>query len=194
MWRAILLLAAAGWPAAAGAAPLLLPRPGTIGIGVQGQYGVLLESGTFGDQFDSGAAYSFRLRYRMRYARALGLSFESQNFDAVVSSNVDTAFQSLRLVTSGVELYQFSDPREPTQRYLSLGIGLYQSSVKQVNKEIFYFLEPDGFYGSVGAGVERFLWRSWALDLSVRYMAILNDGKVNNDIQGQAGIIFYAGQ
>jgi hypothetical protein len=179
-------------PVAADAASVTLPRAGQIGIGLQGQFGTLASSGVLGDAFDSGAGYAVRLRYRMRYARALGLSFESQNFDAAVDSDADTAFQSLRLVTSGVELYQFSDPRERTQRYLCVGLGLYQSSIKQVNKEIFYLLEPDGYYASAGAGFERFFWRNWAFELSGRYLSMFNDGTTNHNFQASAGLVFYA--
>ena len=43
-----------------------------------------------------------------------------------------------------------------------------------------------------GAGVERFFFRSWAYDLSTRYLAIFRDGKPNHDLQVAAGMIFYA--
>ena len=57
------------------------PSPGQVGFGVQGQYGMMLESGTLGSDFESGPGLTVRLRYRMRYERAIGLSFEGQNFD-----------------------------------------------------------------------------------------------------------------
>ena len=51
----------------------------------------------------------------------------------------------------------------------------------------------DGLTLSVGAGVERFLWQSWALDLSTRYYAIFHQSAINSDFQVSAGLCFYAG-
>jgi hypothetical protein len=50
----------------------------------------------------------------------------------------------------------------------------------------------DGVYVSAGAGLERFIYRSWALDLSTRYMAVFAGGKANHDLQASLGFIFYA--
>ncbi len=182
----------AGMWAQPGEGALILPRAGQIGIGIQGQFGTLLSAGELGDAFGSGGGYAVRVRYRMRYGRAFSLSFENQNFDATVDSQADTAFRSLRLITSGIELSQFSDPRQPAQRYLCAGVGIFQSSVKQVDGEIYYFPNPDGFYASLGAGLERFFFRSWAYELGARYLALFHEGSVNHDLQASAGIIFYA--
>jgi hypothetical protein len=197
--------AAAFLPAAAGAAPILLPRPGQIGVSIQGQYGGLLESGNLGDVFNSGGGYAIRLRYRMRYARAFGISFENQNFDAPgnplfefnpdagVSGTIEpTPARSLRLVTTGVDLYQFSDPSERLQRYAGIGAGIFQSTVKLVDGETYVPIHPDGVYASLSAGIERFVWRSYALDFSGRYLAVFHSGDVNHDLQAAAGVIFYA--
>src|SRR5262249_44814285 len=61
--------------------PTVLPRPGQGGVGIQGGYGSLLKNGEVGSLFDSGPPIGIRLRYRMRYERAIGLSFEGQRFD-----------------------------------------------------------------------------------------------------------------
>jgi len=50
----------------------------------------------------------------------------------------------------------------------------------------------DGIFLSLGAGLERFTFKSWAYDLGTKYMAIFHDGKINHDVQLQAGLIFYA--
>src|SRR6185503_2074669 len=63
------------------ASNIVLPRPGQVGVEIQGGYGTLLKGGELGDLFGSGSTLGIRLRYRMRYERALGLSFESQRFD-----------------------------------------------------------------------------------------------------------------
>jgi hypothetical protein len=44
----------------------------------------------------------------------------------------------------------------------------------------------------VGAGFERFFFRSWAWDANFKYKPVLHDGKVNHDLQVQLGLIFYA--
>ena len=69
-----------------GAAVIVVPpRPGQVGLSVQGQYGTLMESGDIGKNFGSGPGLAVRLRYRMRYERGFGLSFESHAFDARVN-------------------------------------------------------------------------------------------------------------
>src|SRR5207244_719777 len=81
-WVAVLAGAASiAASEARGAVVVTPPRPGQVGIGIQGQYGTLLNSGGIGDQFGSGPGIAVRLRYRMRYERGIGLSFESQRFD-----------------------------------------------------------------------------------------------------------------
>ena len=45
---------------------------------------------------------------------------------------------------------------------------------------------------SLGAGIERFFFRSMAWDLGLTYMGILHDQNLNNGFQLQGGIIFYA--
>ena len=43
-----------------------------------------------------------------------------------------------------------------------------------------------------GAGFERFVYRSWAVDGSARYSAIFLDGTTNHEVQFALGMIFYA--
>ena len=44
---------------------------------------------------------------------------------------------------------------------------------------------------SVGGGTETFLWQSWALDLSLRYQAVILNDTTNHDFQITAGLVFY---
>jgi len=179
------------WAAAAGAASnIVLPRPGQVGIGIQGQAGTLLESGDLGDLFSSGPGIAVRMRYRMRYERALGITFEAQTFDARESSSSDTAASKLNLIMSGFEVYQLFGTRTRTTRMVSVGIGIAQASAKLNSDETVF--PDDGFYVNAGAGVERFVWRSWAVDLSARYFTIFQHGKTNHDFQAALGLIFYA--
>ena len=184
---------------AAAAPNIVLPRPGQVGIGVQGQFGMLAKSGDMGSGlegdlgkgFSNGPGLGIRLRYRLRYERAIGLSFEGHQLNTRVVLPADTAFSKLSLITSGVEIYQLFGTRDRTTRMLSVGAGLAQPSVEQNDGVTNYLLE-DGLYVSAGAGLERFFFRSWAFDLSTRYFAIFQNAKTNHDFQAQAGLIFYA--
>jgi hypothetical protein len=189
----------AGWVGTAHAFPVQLPRPGQIGIAAQGGYGGFLPHGHYGDAFGSGGSYAFRLLFRMRDARALGISFEQQNFEAVqdtfeYNTNVEfSASKKLKMITTGADFYQFSDPTERTQRYIGAGLGIYQSTVKLADGETYIPLNPSGFYANLTAGLEHFVWNTWALELSVRYLAVFAQGGVNSDLQASAGVVFYAG-
>jgi hypothetical protein len=203
-WTTRIGIAAASLALLAGAshaAPsIVLPRPGQVGLGAQGQFGTLLESGKIGEDFGSGPGFAVRLRYRMRYERALGLSFESHTFDArnpdeLASESTYDSLNNIRrksttLVLSGVEFYQMFGTRTRTTKMLSAGIGLAQATIKLTDGETAY--PGDGLYLSAGAGLEHFFWRSWAFDLGTRYLAVFQDGKANHDLQVGLGLVFYA--
>ncbi len=170
--------------------PVLPPRPGQIGVGVQGQFGMMVsKTGDLGVQFDNGPGLAVRLRYRMRYERGVGLSFEGQTFD-VRRGRGDDTLTTLKLVTSGIEFYQMFGTRTTTTRMLSAGAGVAQVSRKYTNGDLDY--PGDGVYVSAGAGLERFFYRTWAYDLSARYMTLFQQGKANHQVQLSAGLIFYA--
>ena len=179
-------------PGLAGAGSnVVLPRPGQVGIGMQGQFGLLTKTGDYGDLFDNGPGLTVRLRYRMRYERAIGLTFEGQEFDSRVAGVAgDTTLKRLTLIMSGFEVYQMFGTQDLTTRLLSAGAGLVQASAKLSDNETIF--PDDGVYLSAGAGIERFFWRSWAFDLSTRYFAVFQHHKTNHDVQASAGLIFYA--
>jgi hypothetical protein len=162
-----------------------------VGIGLQGQYGMLLESGALGEEFGSGPGLAVRLRYRMRYERALGLSFEGQAFDARSPADTVGSVTRMRLILSGLELYQMFDTRTNTHKNLAVGVGLAQVSKETNDDQTEY--PGDGLYVSLGGGVESFFWGTLAIDLSARYMALFQEGGANHDFQASAGLIFYAG-
>lgn len=178
---------------------IVLPRAGQVGIGVQGGYGMLLDTGGPGETFDAGESYTVRLRYRMRYERGLGLSFENNAFNARVeypyTGEPSTAPERLGVILSGLEFYQMFNTRTRNVSMLSLGAGLVQQRVKLNSGETELSGENsgDGFFLSVGAGVERFVYRSIALDLSTRYYAMFREGEAAHNIQIALGAIFYAG-
>src|SRR6185436_10764965 len=102
----------------AGAATVTLPRPGQVGIAVQGGYGSLIDAGGVGGEFGDGPTFAIRLRYRMRYERGIGLSFETSKFASRLARPFDPAHpdsttfpDQLKVVLSGLDYYQFFGTR-----------------------------------------------------------------------------------
>ena len=203
---AVLVTLAVFAPFAHAETSIVLPRAGQVGLGLQVQAGTLLQSGGLGEEFGSGPGMAVRLKYRMRFERAIGLSFDVQRLESRNASAREGAFDSLvavpgttqllreriKIVTAGIEFYQLFDTRDRTTKMLSAGAGLAQISAKLNDGETQFPLAGDGVYLSLGAGIERFAYRSLAWDLSMRYMTILHDKKVNHDVQLALGFIFYA--
>lgn len=197
-WMAVLVVVALA-PAVAvparAAGSIVLPRPGQVGVGIQGGYGTLLKSGDLGNDFGNGPTLAFRLRYRMRYERALGLSFEGQRFEIRTPGTEFPAGSGLpgpnnvNTILSGIEFYQMFGTRTRTTKMVMVGAGLAQTSGKTDEGTVY---PGDGSYVSAGAGIERFLIRSWALDLSTRYVALFLRDHRNHDLQVALGLIFYA--
>jgi hypothetical protein len=198
----IVTLAVATLPARA-ASTILLPRAGQVGFGVSGSYGTFLPTGELGSEFGGGGGISVKVRYRMRFERAIGLTFDSERMNSRDPSGAAGAFDSLldapavlrdymKMVTAGFEFYQLFDTRERTVKYLSAGAGLAQISAHLTDGETQYPIAGDALFVSVGAGFERFFFRSWAWDMNFKYKPVLHDGKVNHDLQAQLGLMFYA--
>ena len=203
---ALLTLAAlAVHAASAGAASsIVLPRNGQVGVGVSGSFGTFLPAGELGNEFGSGPGLSVRLRYRMRFERAIGVTFDAERMNSRDPSGASGAFDSLtdapavlrdrmKMVTAGFEFYQLFDTRERTVKYLSAGAGLAQISAHLTDGETQYPIAGDALFVSFGAGFERFYYRSWAWDMNFKYKPVLHDGKINHDLQAQLGLMFYAG-
>jgi hypothetical protein len=198
----IVTLAVASPPAHA-ANTILLPRAGQVGLGISGSYGTFLPTGELGNEFGGGGGISVKVRYRMRFERAIGLTFDSERMNSRDPSGAAGAFDSLldapavlrdymKMVTAGFEFYQLFDTRERTVKYLSAGAGLAQISAHLTDGETQYPIAGDALFVSLGAGFERFFFRSWAWDMNFKYKPVLHDGKVNHDLQAQLGLMFYA--
>jgi len=190
----VVLLAA---PVAWAAGTIVLPRPGQVGLGIQGGYGTFIKSGEMGGDFGEGPTIAARLRYRMRYERALGLTFENQRHEIRVAEPYDpvdpVTFPGrtrVNMVLSGLEFYQMFATRTRTVRMLMVGGGIAQTSTRTINGETLF--EGDGTFLSAGFGVERFLLRGWALDLSTRYMFVFLPDDRAHDLQAALGVMFYA--
>jgi hypothetical protein len=185
--------------------PIILPRAGEVGVGLQGEYGAMTNAGNLGQEFGNGGILGVRLVYRMRYGRGMGLSFEELQYKSRhVTADSSGAFpapfpgfdpvyrKSLNITTEGVDLYQFFRTRTRTPIYLNGGVGIAQVVGKTPDGGTIYPLEPDGYYLSAGAGLERFVYRSWALTASARYMGVFLDGSANTDFHASLGVILYA--
>ena len=200
----VALVGLAAGPARAGSL-VVLPRPGQIGISLSGLYGTFLDNGNVGGVFGSGPGMAVRMRYRMRYERGIGLSFESHGFDPRSADSLPDlfapgtrlaasdpfAYKRLNLFLSGVDFYQMFGTRTKTTKMLSVGGGIAHPTFALNDGENEYPLS-DGAYVSAGAGVERFFWQSVAFDFGARYQAVFLGGKVNHDLQASVGVIFYA--
>jgi len=183
---------------------VVLPRPGQLGVGVSGLYGTLTKGGEVGSQFGSGPGLAVRLRYRMRYERGFGVTWENHGCDvrpgdfrdlvvpdSIYAAGSASATMRVNLSLYGVDFYQMSGTRTKTTRMLSVGAGIAHPVVKLYGGEAQYPWN-DGAYLSAGAGVERFFWQGLAWDLGARYQAVFINGKTNHDVQVSAGVIFYA--
>ena len=183
---------------------IVLPRPGQVGVSVSGLYGTLLDAGNVGDQFGSGGGVAVRLRYRMRYERGFGLSFENHGFDPrpaeqirdlydgqVYPADSPDAYKKTNLFLYGVDFYQLFGTRTKTTKMVSAGVGLAHSAFT-LNSGEQQFPLSDGAYLSAGAGIERFFWQGLAFELGARYHAVFLGGKTNHDLQVSAGLVFYA--
>jgi hypothetical protein len=198
----VVLASLAGAPARA--ANIVLPRAGQVGVGVQPlQYGGMPEAGELGSEFGTGFGMAVRLKYRTRYDRAAGLSFETRRLDGrghfvtpsafLVGAGADSLpLKAATLETYGVDLYQFYGARKSTQEFLSVSGGLAKVNGWSSNGDLVAPIAGDGLFLGAGAGLERFVYRSWAVDFSARYEAVFLDGSTNHDIQVALGAIFYA--
>lgn len=189
----------------ASAASLVLPRAGQVGVGLSGDYTTLLKQGQLGKEFGKGPGLGVTLRYRMRYERAIGLSFHQDFIDAREAGMPEGAFighrdptdslltrDRLNLTTTGFDFYQMFDTRTRDVKWLSLSAGLVQVSAKLSDGETQYPIGNDGTFLGAGAGLERYFYRSWAVDAAVHYRALFYGSSVNHQVSGTLGLVFYA--
>lgn len=176
------------------------PRAGQLGVGLGGQYGTLLSTGGFGKEFGSGGGIGVRLRYRLRYERAIGVTFEQQVYDvrtpadSIDDAGFNIAPRKLTLLNTSAEFYQLFGTRGRTTRMLSAGFGITQPSKKLADGETKLGGDDvlDGAFITVGAGLERFVYQSLGLDLNMHYKTIFQNGSTNHEVQAYAGLVFYA--
>jgi len=171
------------------------PRPGQLGVALDGQYGSFFKTGGLGSEFGAGPGLGVRVRYRMKYERAIGLSFERSDY--AVRHNADTTFadNTATLLNSSVEFYQLFGTDGKTTRMISGGFGLTQVSKKLNDGELKLGGDDvsDGMFVTIGAGLERFFVQSFGLDVNAHYEFIFQNGSTNQLFEVGLGLVFYAG-
>jgi opacity protein-like surface antigen len=175
-------------PAAPDAFRPRLVRSGTVSLGGQLLYGLLL-GGPFSDDFNNGLGAGFNLRYRTAQDQAFGISFEAHNFGTKAPSDSAAGHDKLQIIVTTVDYTKFGSIRSRMPKYFQLGAGIAQTRLTDNDGEKEY--PGDGGVFKLGAGMEYWANRSLSLDLGVRYYGVLLRSKLNHDLQVSLGFNFY---
>jgi len=169
-------------------------REGTLSLGMQGEYGTLVGTSGFGDEFNHGPALAVRVRYRFAEDQAVGVSFETQRYDAKVDSVSEFAPKYLNAITTSIEYYNYFQTRKRTPQYLMIGAGLLQTRRKLNDSEIDF--PGDGGVIILGAGAEYWWKRSLTFELSARYNGLIHSDEngattLTHGLEAGLGLHFY---
>ena len=177
------LAVAAVYPAAA------QERPGTLSLGIQGQYGLIMGASDFAEDYDHGAGFGVRIRYALGGPQALGISFESQTFGPGSDQGETVGPEKLKLANVTVEYLRYFNRGEGRSQYAVFGGGLYHPSDVRDNDQ----LAPasDGLILVAGGGAEIFVRRTTSVDLSVRLNGLLGGDAFSATVEAAAGFHFY---
>jgi hypothetical protein len=97
----------------------------------------------------------------------------------------------MTLTATGIDIYQMSGTRTAS-RMPSVG---WLAQITQKLNETRPRRGP-GRRGRLlrqpGGGIEYFVWQSWAVDVSMRYHAVILHETTNHDVQFGIGLVFYA--
>jgi opacity protein-like surface antigen len=171
---ALAVLGALAWAASAIPARAdFAPRPvreGTLSIGLYGLGGALV-AGSLSETYDTGLGFAVRLRYRTARESALGLSFESQRYNAKQAPQDATDPEWVTVVNSILEYQHYFRVQKRGTRYLSAGVGLAQLRRRLESEETDF--PGDGAVFALGAGTEIWWGRSLTVDLGLRYNGML---------------------
>lgn len=183
---AVALCVPVAWSTDAGAQE----RPGTLSLGIQGQYGFIGGPSDFAEDFDRGAGFAIRLRYALGGPQALGLSFESQTFGADVSSAEQSIDQpeELKFSNATVEYLRYFNRGQGQSQYLVAGLGLYHPSE---TRSTGLAQASDGLILLFGGGSEVFAFRTTSIDLSLRANALFGGDAVSATLEVAAGLHHY---
>ena len=163
-------------------------RPGTLSLGLQGQYGTLLGPSDFAEDYDWGPGFGVRIRYAFGGPHALGISFESQTFDP--TSDPPEALDEpieLKIANVGVEYIRYFNRGHGRSQYAVIGLGLSHPSETRTGgiAEV-----SDALLVTGGGGVEVFVHRQVSIDISARGYGMIGES-VTASVEFAAGFHFY---
>ena len=163
-------------------------RPGTLSLGIQGQYGTLLGPSDFAEDYDWGAGFALRIRYALGGPQALGISFESQTFEPSndAPEGPDEPLE-LKFAHVSLEYLRYFNRGHGRSQYALIGLGLaHPSEVRSGGvAEV-----SDALLLTGGGGVEVFVHRTVAIDISARAYGMIGES-VTATVEFAAGVHFY---
>jgi hypothetical protein len=162
-------------------------RPGTLSLGIQGQYGMLAGPSDFSEDYDRGDGFAIRIRYALGGPQAFGISFESQTFDPDFTGIRENEPRDLKFANATVEYLRYFNRGEGRSQYAVIGGGLYHPSEV---REAGVASASDGLLITGGGGMEIFIRRTTAIDLSLRAYGLIGDS-VAATLQAALGFHFY---
>jgi len=165
-------------------------RPGTLSLGIQGQYGFIGGASDFAELFDNGAGFAFRIRYALGGPQAFGISFESQTFgpDPQAAEDTDEDAEKLTLSNATLEFLRYFHRGEGQSQYFVGGLGLYHPSDR---RRAGIAPASDGLILLVGGGLEMFILRATSIDVSLRANALLGSDAVSTTVEAAIGLHHY---
>ncbi len=166
-------------------------RPGTLSLGMQGQYGLIAGPSDYAESYDHGAGFAFRIRYALGGPRALGISFESQTFGPDVSSTQPDELgvpEELKFSNATVEFLRYFNRGEGQSQYMVMGLGLYHPSDVRSSGLV---VASDGLILVFGGGSEFFSLRTTSIDLSLRANALFGGDAVSGTVEVAIGVHHY---
>jgi opacity protein-like surface antigen len=182
----VLLVGAGSW--STGTCGPIFEERGTLSVGVQGQYGYLVGDAPPADDFDQGAGYDLRLRYYLGNDRALGISMESQKFDAVPQEATGVQPREMTVALMTLDYLFYFQRASTLSRYVTAGVGVHHPSRDfQNGSEV----GPDGLVLTVGAGLEYFFHRVASVDVCVRGYGLFGQGGLLGSGEAAIGLNFY---
>ena len=188
--RVLLPLALAAVLIALGAQPgAAQERPGTLSLGIQGQFGLIAGASDFAELYDNGAGFAFRIRYALGGPQAIGISFENQTFTPDNSQLEGTRDdpRELSFANASVEYLRYFNRGQGQSQYVVAGVGFYHPSDERVQG-----VAPasDGLILLFGGGAEIFFLRATSIDVSVRANAFLGDA-ISTTLEAAVGLHHY---
>jgi hypothetical protein len=169
-------------------------RPGTISLGVQGQFGGIAGGSELENHFDVGPGYGVRFRYQVSGTSALGFSFEHQRYGVVdlpPNPNGPDTDSVLVITTVSIEGMRFFHRERESMPYVLGGFGYaspdviyHDAGTRRVNEGPFLVL---------GAGIEHFVRERFSIDTTLRGFGQIGNSELTLAVQLALGIHLYPG-